>query len=65
MTLAALSAAALLAGFTASPFGALPATHGDVSFEAGQTVWHGDTGTYDLSGGVVVRRGTVVLRARR
>jgi LPS-assembly protein len=62
---AALSAAALLAGLTASPLGARPAPTGDVTFEAGQTVWNAETGTYDLSGGVVVRRGAVLLRARR
>ena len=60
---AALSAAALLAGLSASPLGAPPAATGDVSFEAGEAVWHAESGTYDLSGGVVVRRGAVVLRA--
>ena len=62
---AALSAAALLAGLAASPLGARPKATGDVSFEASEVVWHAETGTYDLSGGVVVRRGAVVLRAHQ
>jgi LPS-assembly protein len=61
---AALSAAALLAGLSASPLGGAPTAGGEVTFEAQQVVFHGETGTYDLSGGVVVRRGLVVLRAR-
>lgn len=63
-SIAALSAAALLAGLSASSPGAASPPTGDVTWEAGQAVWHGETGTYDLSGGVVVRRGTVALRAR-
>jgi LPS-assembly protein len=60
---AALTAAALLAGLTA-PAG-LPAVTGDVSFEAAQVVFRGETGRYELSGGAVIRRGGVVLRASR
>jgi LPS-assembly protein len=63
--LAALSAAALLAGLSASPFGAAPAPSGDVVWRAGQAVWNGQSGNYELSGDVVVQRGGVVLRARR
>ncbi|HYD41963.1 MAG TPA: LPS-assembly protein LptD [Anaeromyxobacter sp.] len=61
---AALTAAALLAGLTAPPAG-LPAASGDVSFEAAQVVFRGETGRYELAGGAVVRRGGVVLRAAR
>ncbi len=64
MTIAAFSAAALLAGLSANPLGSAPSAGGDVTWEAGQVVYHGETGTYDLSGGVVVRRGAVVLRSR-
>lgn len=61
---AALTAAALLAGLSAPP-GGLPSATGDVSFEAAHVVFSGETGTYELSGGAVVRRGGVVLRADR
>ncbi len=62
--LAALTAAALLAGLMAPPTG-LPAATGDVAFEAAHVVFRGETGRYELSGGAVVRRGGVVLRAAR
>ncbi len=62
---AALAAAALLAGLTAAPPAGLPAATGDVSFEAAQVVFRGESGRYELSGGAAVRRGGVVLRAER
>jgi len=61
---AALFAAAFLARPPASPAGLAQGATGDVSFDADQVVWHAESGTYDLSGNVVVRRGTVALRAR-
>ena len=63
-SIGALFAATLLAGPSAPSAGAASGATGDVSFDADQVIWHGENGTYDLSGGVVVRRGTVVLRAR-
>lgn len=63
-SIAALSAAALLAGLSAPSPGAPLAGGGDVTYQAPQVVFHGETGTYDLSGGAVVRRGAVVLRAQ-
>lgn len=60
---AALTAAALLAGLSASPLGGLPAATGDVTWQAGHAVWNGEDGTYELTGDVVVRRGGVMLRA--
>jgi LPS-assembly protein len=63
-SIAALTAAALLAGLSASPLGSMPGASGDVTWRAGQVTWHGETGRYELSGGAVVQRGGVVLRAR-
>jgi LPS-assembly protein len=61
---AALSAAALLAGLSATPPAPLAGATGDVTFEAKQVVFDGATGTYQLDGDAMVRRGGVVLRAR-
>ena len=57
--LAALVAAGLLAAAPAVPGGA-----GDARIDAGSTVYDVDTGTWRLSGGVVVTRGAIRLRAR-
>lgn len=64
-SIAALTAAALLAGLSASPLGPVPAPGGDVVWRAGQAVWNGTSGRYELGGDVVVQRGAVVLRAQR
>ena len=63
-SIAAVTAAALLAGLSVPSLGAPPAAGVEVTYQAPQVVFHGETGTYDLAGGVVVRRGAVVLRAR-
>ncbi|MGC3997054.1 MAG: LPS-assembly protein LptD [Anaeromyxobacter sp.] len=41
-----------------------PGGTGPVRVEAGETVWHGETGLWEFRGGVVARRGAITLRAR-